>query len=116
MEEDVNSVKKDNYQSCRKTEKPIRKLFRNGKKIPFKIHNKNKCDKNKNKIKTKKNISTSNVQFFIIVAWRRIKILSGGDNRRESDTDEMHLYRMYIFAYLQRFIFIDIFKTCKYTI
>lgn len=96
MEEDVNSVKKDNYQSCRKEEKPIRKLFRNGKEIPFKIYNKNKCGKNRKKLK---NISVLNVQSFIIVAWCRIKILSGGGNRRESNTDEMH--RMYIFAYLQ---------------
>lgn len=55
MEEDVNSVKKNNYQSCRKKEKlGIRNLFSN--------------------------------------AWRRIKILSGGDNLGESDTDENHLH------------------------
>jgi len=41
MEEDVNSVKKNNYQSCRKKEKPgIRNLFSNGKKILFKIYDK----------------------------------------------------------------------------
>ncbi|XP_011878728.1 PREDICTED: uncharacterized protein LOC105568004 isoform X2 [Vollenhovia emeryi] len=28
-------------------------------------------------------------------AWRRMKIVSGGSNRRESDNDDTHLYRKY---------------------
>lgn len=54
MEEDVNSAKKDNYQSCRKKEKHgIRKLFRNGKKIQFKTYNENEYNRNRRKQKNK---------------------------------------------------------------
>lgn len=111
MEDDVNSVKKNDYPNCRKKEKPgIRKLFSNGKKILFKIYNKNE--------KQQRNVSLSNVQFFIIVAWRRIKILSSGGDLRESDTDENHLHSTYVVAYILQFLinFLLIFLKHTYTI
>lgn len=38
---------------------------------------------------------------FIIAAWRRIK-MSDGSNQRESNNDDIHLHRMYIFTFAQR--------------
>lgn len=98
MEEDVNSVKTCNHQ--RSKEKPgIRKFFRNGKEIQYIMYNRNIM-----------NVFLLYFKRFIIVAWRRVKVVSGGNNHRESDNDNIHLYRMYnIFLFAKTFCFIDIF-------
>jgi len=83
MEEDVNSVKKCNHQ--RSKEKPgIRKFFRNGKEIQCIIYNRNMM-----------NVFLSYFKRFIIVAWRRIKLVNDGNNHSESDNSNIHLYRTY---------------------